>query len=92
MVVSAEEVLNKITREGRQQISKLEKEIDHILKSEFNSGRDYVCYTISKDITPKSIELIKAMYQKAGWKVTYESDQRDGDYLRFELTKRYGEN
>ncbi len=87
MVVSAEKILKKVTTEEKQKISKLEKEIDRVLESEFVSGRGSVCYTIPENlfiaISSPVISTIKKMYQEAGWKVTYVSDQRDGDYLHF---------
>jgi hypothetical protein len=77
MVITPQQA-KALTTVDKDIMKNLEKKIDEALLN----GRTAVDF----DEYPgeKVIDAITQIYSRAGWHVTYESDQRDGDYLQFE--------
>ncbi len=67
--------------EDERTAAMLEERIDNSLRSLSGSGS--VCVDLPPGTSMKARQLLIHTYSEAGWKVSYESDQRDGDYLRF---------
>lgn len=65
----------ELTREEKNLVKTLEKRIDEGLMQRR--------YTFDVPVSAKVREKIIDIYEKAGWQVKYESDQREGDYLQF---------
>ncbi len=59
----------------------LEERIDKALRGLSEGGS--VCVDLPYETSEKARRLLIHTYSEAGWKVSCESDQRDGDYLRF---------
>lgn len=81
MVVTAKEVLKKLTKEDETAIKNLEGKIDTALIGEQFS------VAVPSGLTSRVKRQIKAIYRNAGWKVTYSYDQRDGAYWNFQPRK-----
>lgn len=91
MVVTPQQAGEKYLIRNEGLLKRLEKQIDKALVEDFRPGyRNDVCITPPEELEPGSPVFLKIrdMYEQAGWKVEYESDQREGDFLRF--TQRGG--
>ncbi len=85
MVVNPKDV-SKITKEEEEDLSKLEKEIDLILGKELGKNlQTSVRYLIPKETTVRVITMIDEKYSRAGWDVQRDHDQREGNYLVFNI-------
>ncbi|MDP2628956.1 MAG: hypothetical protein Q8P15_03605 [Nanoarchaeota archaeon] len=78
--------LEKLTEEEQKILTEAENEIDENLQRNYKPLlRDDVCINLPRNIYfgDRVFNEIIRIYQKAGWKIKYESDQRDGNYMRF---------
>ena len=73
----------ELSVEESGQIRGLETQIDIVLVQGMKNRNSYMCYRPPKETTHRVIEHIQEMYQSAGWTVGYESDQQEGNFLRF---------
>jgi len=86
MVLTPQQVRETILRNGLPKLKSLEKQIDEELLKRFESGQtDDVCIDMPGGISYNSplCQALVQKYEQAGWNVKYESDQREGDFLRF---------
>jgi len=91
MVIKPQQIAEKNFRLNRQKIRALEMKIDATLTRDFKPDDiNGVCIDLSEYVNYNSpiYRAIKEKYEKAGWKVEYESDQRDGDFVRFRAAGR----
>lgn len=74
----------QLTEADKAKVKTLEREIDKaILGSNELTRHGRVTFPAPKELYPgaRIYREIEKLYQKAGWKVEYHSDQRDGDWL-----------
>jgi len=86
MVIGPQQAGEKNLRENARLLKKLEAMIDQALISDFQPGNlNGVCITPPEELYPGTVVYaeLKRKYEEVGWKVDYEGDQRDGNYLRF---------
>jgi hypothetical protein len=70
------------------QVADAEKWIDQSLKAQAqHRGESPLTIAVDLRWTPAVVAELLKRYQAAGWQVGRVSDQRDGDYLRFEARK-----
>jgi hypothetical protein len=81
MTITPQQAMN-LSGDERVKIRDLEKKIDKALTREFGKHSSSV-YVSTEYMDGRVRAEIERRYWEAGWNVTYESDQRDGDYLRF---------
>lgn len=84
MVITPQQADERALKGAEANFKKLEKVIDAALTDDFR--RDDSCgVCIDLDISSNDpvYGLIRKKYGEAGWNVTYQSDQRDGDFVRF---------
>ncbi len=67
----------------------LEARIDKIIVDHLKNGDTDICIDTSFFSNTATQNYIIETYRNAGWHVKYESDQRDGDFLRFTPKKNY---
>lgn len=83
MVIGPKELAN-MTEEEKEALKALEEKIDRDL---FKDGYSEDRYTVAIDgmnATGRVQKKIKEMYKKAGWReVTFNSEQRGGDWIEF---------
>lgn len=67
----------------------LEKEIDSRLRAHAAiSGGDTIRFAVhlfNRRLSALDFEAVLQHYKDSGWRCSYVSDPRDGDYLEFEL-------
>lgn len=83
MVKTVEELTKNINKDQVKIIKNLENEIDSFLDENFdpyNKGEMYFG-NVPNGYLGRVKNEIKKMYGLAGWKISYQSDQRDGDYI-----------
>jgi nicotinamidase/pyrazinamidase len=84
MVIKPQELAEKYRQKNATQLARLEHFIDKKLVENFvPENIDGVCIAFERGLAQMTIREIQERYQAAGWTVKYESDQREGDYLRF---------
>ena len=81
MAITPEQA-SKLNEMDRESVRKLEEDIDKEILDNFPGYERKVTY-VTGCISVKVREEIERIYNGAGWRVTYQSDQRDGDYLEF---------
>ncbi|MDP1695881.1 MAG: hypothetical protein Q8L29_03140 [archaeon] len=89
MVVTPQQAKETLMRRNRTVLRELEKKIDAALTGG-DTGRD-ICIDVrdvGRNINGTVLDSLLSAYRKAGWQVKYESDQRDGDFLRFSYNSR----
>lgn len=89
MVITPQQATEELMRRNRKVLRELEKKIDAAL-IERNLGRD-ICIDVrdgGRNVNGIVLDSLLSAYRKAGWQVKYESDQRDGDFLRFSYSAR----
>lgn len=72
----------ELNEDEKEEVRRLEKSIDKRL---MESDSEYGITVDIQSTRPKVYKELIRMYDLAGWKVRYQSDQRDGDYLLFEV-------
>ena len=80
-----------VTPKQTRELTNEEKNIVKTLEKRIDEGLMQRRYTFDAKLFPSINvrEKVIQIYEKAGWKVKYESDQREGDYLQFsEAPKR----
>jgi len=87
MAVRKQDVVNQVTPEVRAAVSAAEAIIDKRLEN-FSGSRIVVevaafGLTGDSEFIARVIKEIIASYNKSGWTVKLEFDQRDGDWLEF---------
>ncbi|MFC1698098.1 hypothetical protein ACFL1H_07175 [Nanoarchaeota archaeon] len=86
MVITPQEA-EKMTQYEDDFIQNLEEQIDDALKSKFmGSGSVSVNLPSLGGIRRNAVDRVMQDYRRAGWNVTYKSDQREGNWL--ELSDR----
>ena len=84
MVITPNEA-SKLTVEEENEIKNLENKVDEAIKSRYkpyNSGGLCLDRGLFGEYGTRIFNQMKKMYEQAGWEVKYESDQRDGDFIR----------
>lgn len=88
MAISKTSALN-LTPEEKQQLRGLEVLIDQLLTKKYHPGADY-CTIDPFDLNlptdsfpPRMKNALADLYSKAGWKVEFKTDQRDGWWIQF---------
>lgn len=78
--------LMALTEQDQGRIKNMEAFLDAAIARAFNpTTRGDACVSIPRGVQygdKMYLELVRR-YEAAGWKVKYEADQRDGDYLVF---------
>jgi len=83
MVVKPNQI-TELSPKEKKQIKSLETQIDKALtKYGVEDMSPDVFYRPPGEITRRVIEHIQKMYRAVGWTVSYELNQRKGDFLRF---------
>jgi len=86
MVIKLEEALKKLTNNEQNELISLEKEIDKAITEDFDGNEIYLGdFEYSSE---RVFQKLKEKYREAGWTLKYESDQRDGDFLRITPRRR----
>lgn len=85
MVVNPKDLLKTITEQEETILVALERRIDEELKRKFNGSNDVCVDTrnLWDQLRPILQNKLLNNYREAGWKVQFESDQREDSYLRF---------
>jgi len=86
MVVNPEQAGQKNLARNVRLLKQLEKKIDEALIEDFMPGsRKDICMNVPEELYPGTpvYQRLMEMYEGAGWKVEYQSDQREGAWLRF---------
>ncbi|MDD5192559.1 MAG: hypothetical protein PHH54_00695 [Candidatus Nanoarchaeia archaeon] len=83
MVITPQEA-KALTKADKALLKGLEKRIDQALLEGENT------FDINEYPGEKVVQEITHIYEKAGWEVSYESDQREGNYLSFKEMKTGG--
>jgi len=83
--------LTALTGQDEAVVKRLEQIIDMALAKQFRPGIEgyTACINLPEGVEYGDkfyTELIRR-YAEAGWQVKYESDQRDGDFLRFKARR-----
>jgi len=78
---------HKLTVEEQGQIGRLSNGIDTALKAGMENMESYITFRPPEGTTRRVINHIKELYEGAGWVVAFESDQRDGDFFKFNYKK-----
>ena len=81
MAVSKAELTEKLTRDQKCELERLEQQFDKQLREDYFGG----VVTINlKDWPHKNVrDELKRRYEKVGWKIKFESAQRDGELVTF---------
>jgi sugar-specific transcriptional regulator TrmB len=79
MAVSKAELTEKLTRDQKRELEKLESQFDKKLREDYSGSE----ITIGlKNLPHERVqEELKRRYKKAGWKIKFESEQRNGDWV-----------
>lgn len=95
MVIQSNELKTRVLENNIKVIQDLEKRIDSELEKNFvdESSKILVSlpsansqpYDSGTSITTPVINEIMKMYKQAGWNVKYNSDQREGNSLTFQI-------
>ena len=84
MVVKPQQLTEKYRQKNATELARLERYIDRALVDNFVPGNtEGVCVDFEHGLAQMTVREIQEKYRAAGWTVKYESDQRDGDFLRF---------
>jgi hypothetical protein len=92
MVLTPTQANERALKSATSDFKKLEKIIDAALTEDFRRDDSCgVCIDLGISSSDPVYTLIREKYKEAGWNVTYQSDQRDGDFVRFTARrKKYG--
>lgn len=82
MTITPEQA-KQMTAKERAAIRELEKDIDISIREYFGRGERRAIYSLRNSVSGRIRNEIKRMYGRYGWRVQYQSDQRDGDWLEF---------
>ena len=67
-------------------VEELESKLDSILMKMKLSGRSSLSIDVPHGMTTDNFKVLRSRYITAGWKdVSWESDQREGDWLCFRV-------
>lgn len=93
MVITLEQVQQRALQVNATKLADLERKIDEALVRNFKPGDTYgVCITLGVYPGTYLYSAMEEKYRQAGWKVEYESDQRDGDFVRFTAGRQRNEH
>lgn len=81
MIVRPHDVLNKLTEYEEKEMLKIEEALNHALSS--YEGRPMFIDASFLGHSQRLRSAAQKACEKAGWKVRYISDQRDGDCFEF---------
>jgi hypothetical protein len=70
-----------------QTLKDLEKRIDSAIIERIKLGSRDFTFDVSIFPNRMAMKTIQELYENAGWRVQYQSDQRDGSYLQFTRKK-----
>ena len=80
MVIKKEELLKALTEEQRAEAKALEKKIDLALRGDFVEGRNVIVH-INGWPHERVRRHLEKLYREAGWKIKFNSEQRDGEWI-----------
>jgi len=84
MTITPQEAREQYMEANADLLKNLEAKIDRALAE--NPDKEYgVCISVPDELIHgyPIYEKLEERYREAGWNMKYESDQRDGDFLRF---------
>ena len=84
MVITPEQA-SELTGEEETEIKALEERVDQAIRQEYNPDNQRELYLDDElfgGYGTRVYTQMKKMYEQAGWNLKYESDQRDGDFVR----------
>jgi hypothetical protein len=89
MVLTPEQAEERFAKKNAAKLKGLEEKIDDALETSIDQ-RFAGIYLDAKEFCGNGaiFARLKQLYENAGWRVNYQCDQRDGDYLVF--TKKGG--
>ena len=89
MAVSKQDVLKRVSSEVSDAVAKAEQVIDPMLENFVEGGHVNVDISLLRisggdyNFHKKVIEVILQKYRDQGWTASFESEQREGDWLSF---------
>ncbi len=87
MAVNPGELRNRVIEKNNAQMNRLEEQIDEFLEQGYAGDNVTMAVSLFPNVSNYVLKEVMAKYELAGWKVEYQSDQRDGDYLCFSAGK-----
>lgn len=85
MAVSPREILETLTEKDNEDIARIEKRLDKALREGFDGTRAFTYSADLFDCSKRATDELLKRYRAAGWIVSRQYDQRDGDYYEFSL-------
>jgi len=79
MAINKAELVHRLTEQQRKETDAFETLIDNRLKADYAGER--ICVEIKNFLHPKVRREIERRFSQAGWKIKFESDQREGDWV-----------